>query len=108
MATSMTIHFQMQELEADDRLRQQVEADLQEINRVMPVASARVTLQQQCDVSPPCQAMVTLSVAGPDLCAAARDYNWPAAWCKAVARLREQIAERQTVRRPEGERTKPD
>lgn len=104
----MTIHFQMQELKADDRLRHQVEADLQEINRVMAVASARVTLQQQCDVSPPCQAMVTLSVTGPDICAAARDYTWLAAWRKAVTRLREQMAERQTVRRPEGERAKPD
>lgn len=104
----MTIHFQMQELKADDRLRQQVEADLQEINRVMAVVSARVTLQQQRDVSPPCQAMVTLSVTGPDICAAARDYTWPATWRKAVARLREQMAQRQTARLPEGERAKPD
>lgn len=75
-------------------MRQQVEADLQAINRMMAVASAQVKLQHQSDVSPPWQAVVTLSGTCPDIHAAARDYTWLAAWGKVVARLREQIAQR--------------
>lgn len=97
----MTVHFQNPELPAEDSLRQQVEADLQAINGVMAVTSAQVKLQHQSDVSPPCQAMVTLSGTCPDIHAAARDYTWPAAWGKVVTRLREQIAQRQTARRSE-------
>lgn len=35
-----------------------------------------------------------LAVSGPDICAGARGYTWPAAWRKVVTRLREQIVER--------------
>jgi ribosome-associated translation inhibitor RaiA len=91
----MIIQFQMQALKADDRLRQQVEADLQEINRLMAVASAHVTLRWQREIAPPCQAAATLAVPGPDIHAAARDYTWPAAWRKVLMRLREQMLERQ-------------
>jgi ribosome-associated translation inhibitor RaiA len=92
--TPMTIQFQMQELEAENQLRQQVEADLQEINRMMAVASAHVTLRWQREIAPPCQVAVTLTMPGPDIHAAARDYTWPAAWRKVLMRLREQVLER--------------
>jgi ribosome-associated translation inhibitor RaiA len=91
----MTIQFHMQKLKADDQLRQQVEADLQEISRKMAVASADVMLRWQREIAPPCQAAVTLTVPGPDIHAAARDYTWPAAWRKVMMRLREQVLERQ-------------
>jgi ribosome-associated translation inhibitor RaiA len=98
----MIIQFQMQEVNVDDQLRQQVEADLHEINRLMAIATADVTLRWQQEIAPPCQAAVTLTVPGPDIHAAARDYTWPAAWRKVLMRLREQVLERrlrQTSRR---------
>lgn len=92
----MTIQFQIRGMEDEESLRRQVEADLEALNGLMAVASAHVALQHQREVAPPYQAVAMLSVPGPDIHAAARDYTWPAAWQKVVARLREQIEERRS------------
>ena len=73
-----------------------MEADLEDLNRLIAVASAHVALQRQREVTPPYQAVAMLAVPGPDIHAAARDHTWPAAWRKVVARLREQIEERRS------------
>jgi hypothetical protein len=90
----MTIQFQIRGMKDDDLLRRQLEADLEGLNRLVAVASARVALQRQRKVTPPFQAVAMLGVPGPDIHAAARDYTWSAAWRKVVTRLREQIEER--------------
>lgn len=92
----MKIQFQIRELKDNDRLRRQLVADLEDLNRLMAVASAHVALQRQAGITPPCQAVVMLVVPGPDIHAAARDYTWPAAWRKVVTRLREQMEERRS------------
>lgn len=98
----MTLQFQIRELKDDDGMRRQLEADLEDLNRLMPVASAHIALERQRDSTPPYQAVVMLAVPGPDIHAAARDHTWLAAWRKVVTRLREQIEERrnqQTARK---------
>lgn len=90
----MTIKLQIRELKDDAQLRQQVQADLDELSQLMVVTSAHVALHCQSEIAPPCQATVMLAVPGPDIHAAARDYTWSAAWRKVVTRLREQIVER--------------
>ena len=71
-------------------------ADLEDLNRLVALASAHVALECQREVTPPYQAAATLAVPGPDIHAAARDHTWPAAWQKVVTRLREQIEERRS------------
>lgn len=88
------IQFQIRELKDNHQLRRRLAADLEDLNRLIAVASARVALQHQPGITPPYQAVVMLAVPGPDIRAAARDYTWPAAWRKVVTRLREQIEER--------------
>jgi ribosome-associated translation inhibitor RaiA len=92
----MTIHFQIRGLQDEDALRRQVEADLKSLNRLLAVASAQVGLQHEREVTPAYQAVALLAVSGPDIQAAARDHTWPAAWQKVVARLREQMQQRQS------------
>jgi len=113
----MTIQFQIRGMKDDDGLRRQLEADLETLNRLLAVESAQVGLKHEREVTPAFQAVAMLAVSGPDLHAAARDHTWPAAWQKVVARLREQIEQRQSrqtarqkgqphIRRPAGRRAK--
>ncbi|MBI2926827.1 MAG: HPF/RaiA family ribosome-associated protein [Verrucomicrobia bacterium] len=113
----MKIQFRIREMQDDDGMRRQLEADLEDLNRLLPVASAHVALERQRDVTPPYQAAVMLAVPGPDIHAAARDHTWLAAWRKVVTRLREQIEERRSrqtdrqknqphIHRPAGRRAK--
>lgn len=98
----MTIQFQIRGMKNEERLRRQVEADLEDLNGMLAVASAQVGLQHEREVTPAYQAVAMLAVSGPDIHAAARDHTWLAAWEKVVARLREQIEQRrsrQTARR---------
>ena len=90
----MNIQFQIRELKDNDQLRRQFAADLEDLDRLIAVTAARVALQRQAGITPPCQAVVMLAVPGPHIHAAARDYTWPATWRKVVTRLREQIDER--------------
>lgn len=83
-------------MRGDDALRRQLEADLERFNGFIEVTAARVALQQQRETTPAYQAVVILGVPGADIHAAARDHTWAAAWGKVMARLREQIEERQT------------
>jgi len=101
----MTLKLQIRELKDDAQLRQQVQADLDELSQLIAITSAHVALHCQGEIAPPCQATVMLEVPGPDIHAAARDYTWPAAWRKVVTRLREQILERKSrqVARQKGE-----
>jgi Sigma 54 modulation protein / S30EA ribosomal protein len=92
----MNVQFQIREVKDNDRLRRQLAADLEDLNRRIAVASARVSLQRQPEIIPPYQAVVVLALSGPDIHAAARDYTWPAAWRKVVTRLRGQIEERRS------------
>jgi hypothetical protein len=111
----MNIQFQIRGISDVDGMRRQLEAEVEDLNRLMPVAAAQVALEHQRDVTPAYQAAVRLAVAGPDIHAAARDHTWLAAWRKAVTRVREQIEERRVDRpakkqphshRPAGHRTK--
>lgn len=113
----MTIQFQIRGMRNEERLRRQVEADLEELHDTLAVASARVGMQYEREVTPAYQAVALLAVSGPDLHAAARDHTWPAAWQKVVARLREQMKQRRSrqtarqkgqphLRRPTGRRAK--
>jgi ribosome-associated translation inhibitor RaiA len=98
----MIIQFQIRGMKDVDGMRRQLEADLEDLNRLIAVASTHVALERQRDVTPPYQAAVMLAVPGPDIHAAARDHTWLAAWRKVVTRLREQIEERrnqQTARK---------
>ena len=99
----MVIQFQIRELEDEDQVRQQVVADVKNLNRLIAVVSARVALQCQRPVTPPYQAVAMLRVAGPDIRAAARDHTWPAAWRKVVTRLREQMEQRRSCQRARSE-----
>jgi ribosome-associated translation inhibitor RaiA len=101
----MTIQLQIRGMNDEAGLRRQVESDLGTLNRLLAVASARVGLQHERDVTPACQAVVMLTVSGPDIHAAARDHTWPAVWQKVVARLREQIVQRRS--RPTGHPKRP-
>jgi ribosome-associated translation inhibitor RaiA len=92
----MTIQFHIRGMKDDERLRRQAEADLEELNGMLAVASAHVELQHEREVTPAYQAVAMLAVSGPDIHAAARDHTWPAAWQKVVARLREQIEQRRS------------
>jgi hypothetical protein len=103
----MTIQLLIEGIEDGKAIHRQVAADLKALNDLIAVASARVTLQQQRDASPPCQAMATLRISGPDIHAAARDHAWPAAWRKVAARLREQMEQRRPASLRVRERVKP-
>ena len=92
----MTIQFIILGMKNEERLRRQVEADLEDLNGMLGVASADVGLRHEREVTPAYQAVATLAVPGPDIHAAARDHTWPAAWQKVVARLREQIERRRS------------
>lgn len=92
----MTIQFQIRGMRNEEGIRRQVEADLEDLNGVLTVASAQVGLQYEHEVTPAYQAVALLAVSGPDLHAAARDHTWAAAWQKVVARLREQIEQRRS------------
>jgi ribosome-associated translation inhibitor RaiA len=92
----MTIQLQIRGMKNEERLRRQVEADLEDLNGRLAVASAHVELQNEREVTPAYQAVAMLAVSGPDIHAAARDHTWPAAWRKVVARLREQIEQRRS------------
>lgn len=94
----MTIEFQLQGIRDSSEIRRQVESDLEHLGRLSPVASASVAFQCQREVTPPFQAVAVLTVRGTDIAAAARDYAWPAAWRKVVARLRQQLEGRQNRR----------
>lgn len=91
----MTLNVHIRGIKADDQLKRQLEADLKKLNRLVPLVFADVMLQYQREVAPPYQVVAMLNVPGPGIHAAARDHTWFAAWSKVVARLREQIEERQ-------------
>ncbi|MBI4661419.1 MAG: hypothetical protein HY735_21560 [Verrucomicrobia bacterium] len=90
----MNVQFHINGFKADGQLRRQLEADLERLNQAIPVACANVVLERQRDTNPPFEAVVLLSVPGPDLHAAARDHTWPAAWIKVLTRVREQFETR--------------
>jgi hypothetical protein len=96
----MTIQLLLQGIEDGQAIRRQVAADLNALNNLIGVASARVALHQERGASLPWQAMTTLIVSGLEIRAAARDYTWRASWRKVVARLREQIEKQQMVSLP--------
>lgn len=79
---------------ADAQLRDQLASDLEDFNKLIPIAHADIALARQPEVTPPYRVVVVLSVPGPDIQAAARDHSWPAAWLKVMNRLREQITQR--------------
>jgi hypothetical protein len=96
---TMMLQLQLCGFKDNAELRRQVQADLETLNGPLAVASAHITLQHQPEATPPCQALATLAVPGPDIHAAARDHTWPVTWRKVVRRLREQMEERcQTAR----------
>jgi hypothetical protein len=99
----MTIQLLLQGTEDDQAIRRQVAADLNALNNLICVASARVALHQERGASLPWQVMTTLVVSGPEIRAAARDYTWRASWRKVVARLREQIEKQQMVSLPDNQ-----
>ena len=88
--------FHILGFKADAQFRDQLVSELQDLNDLIPIAYANISLARQHDSTPPFQAVVLLGVPGPDIHAAARDHTWPAAWLKVVARLREQIEDRQS------------
>lgn len=101
----MNIEFHILGLKAHDRLRNQLASDLHDLNDLIPIAHADITLVRQRDSTPPFQSVVLLGVPGPDIHAAARDHTWPAAWRKVIARLRQQMEDRRSrqearLRRP--------
>jgi hypothetical protein len=74
----------------------ELHVSLQDLNGLIPIACADVSLARQHDTTPPFRAVVLLGVPGPDIHAAARDHTWPAAWLKVVARLRQQMEDRRS------------
>ncbi len=92
----MKTEFHILGLKDDDELRHHLASDLQLLNEIMPIAHADISLTRQHQSTPPFQAVVLLGVPGPDIHAAARDHTWPAAWLKVIARLREQMEDRQS------------
>lgn len=92
----MKIDFHILGLKADDQLRNQLASDLRDLNDLIPIAYADISLARQRDSTPPFQAVVLLGVPGPDIHAAARDHTWLAAWLKVIARLRQQMEDRRS------------
>ena len=92
----MKVVFHILGLEADEQVRHQLASELHDLNHLIPIAHAEISLARQLDSTPPFQAVVLLGVPGPDIHAAARDHTWRAAWIKVIARLREQMEDRQS------------
>jgi hypothetical protein len=98
----MTIHYSIRGLTQDVRMRRQMEADLEQLGRRVPVSVAEVTLESEARSMPPVQVVTVLVTQGRELRAAARDHTWQAAWQKVVSRLGEQIESQQTGDRQGG------
>jgi len=92
----MKMAFHIRGLKANDALRRHLAEELQNLNALIPIAHADISLARQPDSTPPFQAVVVLALPGPDIHAAARDHTWPAAWLKVTERLREQIIRRRS------------
>ena len=90
----MKVVFHILGVKADDEVRHQWASELQDLNDLIPIAHADISLVRQHHSTPPYKAVVLLGVPGPDIHAAARDHTWPAAWLKVTNRLREQITQR--------------
>lgn len=92
----MNIQYQLLGLNARAVGDRPLDPHLEQLERLIPISSARVVLAHQRDVAPAFSASVELAVAGPDIHAAARDHTLQAAVLKVVQRLEEQIAERKS------------
>lgn len=94
LRTAMEMDFLILGMSSDDDLRNLLASDLQALAHLVPIEHAHISLERQHAATPPFQAAVMLVVPGPNIHVAARDHTWPAAWHKALERLREQIEQR--------------
>jgi ribosome-associated translation inhibitor RaiA len=92
--TAMEMDILILGMSSDDDIRKRLASDVQALAQLVPVEHAHISLERQHAATPPFQAAVMLVVPGPDIHVAARDHTWPAAWHKALERLREQIEQR--------------
>lgn len=67
---------------------------LEYLDRLIPIGTAKVTLEHRWNASPAFSASVDLAVPGPDIHAAARDHTLEAAMLKVARRLEENFESR--------------
>jgi len=105
----MKIQFQIRGLNANASLRTWLGQQLERLQKLIPVSTAEVVLEQQRDHAPAFQARVHLAVSGPDIHAVARDHTLEAVWLKVTSKLRKQIEHRKTRRklRPKSDLQQP-
>jgi ribosome-associated translation inhibitor RaiA len=75
-----------------------VESQIQKLQGLASIASARVTLEWQREFAPAFRVRAQLEIPGPDLHAEARDHTLPAALLKVARELERQIRSRQSRR----------
>ncbi len=73
-----------------------VEAQLKRLQKLAAIASARVTLERNREVTPAFKVKALLEVPGPDFHAEASDYTLPAALHKVIRNLERQIQARRS------------
>lgn len=105
----MKIQFRIRGLTANASLRTWLGQQLERLQKLIPVSTAEVVLEQQRDHAPAFQARVHLAVSGPDIHAVARDHTLEAVWLKVTSNLRKQIEHRKTRRklRPKSDLQQP-
>src|SRR4051794_20543869 len=75
-----------------------VEKNFKRLQNLAAIATARVTLECQRDVTPAFRVLTELEVPGPDFHAQASDHTVPAALMKVVKSLEKQIRSRRNRR----------
>ena len=98
MTTAMRINLQHLNLRSRDRLDRWVEEQILVLGDARQIDEANVRLECRFESSPPFAVRIHLVTPGPDLFVESRDHTLRAAFSKALAHLREEIASRTTRR----------
>ena len=73
-----------------------VESQVQRLQKLAAIASARVTVERHRELQPPFKVKALLEVPGPDYHAEATDHTLPAALHKVISNLERQIQSRKS------------
>ena len=109
LASTMKLNLQHLNLRSRDGLDTWVEEQILTLGEARQIDEANVRLECRFESSPPFAVRIHLVTPGPDLFAESRDHTIRAAFCKALAKLRENIASRATrrLRRLKGNSSAP-
>ena len=99
MVSPMKIEYQLRGLNPRAVADRPMNQELERLDRLIPISSARVALEHQRSAAPAFSASVDLAVPGPDIHAAARDHTLEAVMLKVARRLEAQVEERKNRQR---------